>query len=178
MSSWPNGLKCRSTARNNSSPSTFAPTLFREGHKNSPEKELQETLRPHATTSGFARRTSIFYGIRQGRIHGDSTTLPPSPLPHESCRTASLRAFASQHIYFHYRRSRRQKTFQTSKKVIFVWANASTRSFEISLIHVDNGPSGCTALCTAVGFRKALSSCLRKADYAGRCGLNDPSREQ
>jgi hypothetical protein len=30
-----------------------ASTLFREGHKNSPEKELQETLRPHATTPGF-----------------------------------------------------------------------------------------------------------------------------
>jgi hypothetical protein len=25
-------------------------TLFREGHKNSPEKELQETQRPHAAT--------------------------------------------------------------------------------------------------------------------------------
>jgi hypothetical protein len=27
-----------------------APTLFREGHKNSPEKELQKTQRPHAAT--------------------------------------------------------------------------------------------------------------------------------
>jgi hypothetical protein len=58
-----------------------ASTLFREGHKNSPEKELQETQRPHATTPGFARRTSIFYSIRQGRIHGDSTTAPPPPFP-------------------------------------------------------------------------------------------------
>ncbi|OTP66699.1 hypothetical protein PAMC26510_33225 [Caballeronia sordidicola] len=27
-----------------------ASTLFREGHKNSPEKELQKTQRPHAAT--------------------------------------------------------------------------------------------------------------------------------
>ncbi|WP_348527954.1 hypothetical protein, partial [Mesorhizobium sp.] len=75
-----------------------ASTLFREGHKNSPEKELQETQRPHATTPGFARRTSIFYSIRQGRIHDDSTIPPPHRFPHESCRTASPRAFAFQHI--------------------------------------------------------------------------------
>jgi hypothetical protein len=40
-----------------------ASTLFREGHKNSPEKELQKTQRPHATTPGFARGTPIFYSI-------------------------------------------------------------------------------------------------------------------
>src|SRR6266702_1187293 len=86
-----------------------APALFREGHKNSPEKELQETQRPHATTPGFARRTSIFYSIRQGWIHDDSTSAPYHHLPHESCRTASPRAFASQHICLHHRRTRRRK---------------------------------------------------------------------
>jgi hypothetical protein len=36
-------------------------TLFREGHKNSPEKELQETQRPHAATPVLraARRSFI-----------------------------------------------------------------------------------------------------------------------
>jgi hypothetical protein len=38
-----------------------------------------------------------------------------------------------------------EKTSRTNKKVIFVCAGASSGSVEISAIHVDNGPSGCTA---------------------------------
>jgi hypothetical protein len=38
-----------------------------------------------------------------------------------------------------------EKTPRTNKKVIFVWASASSRYIEISRIHVDNGPSGWTA---------------------------------
>jgi hypothetical protein len=35
-----------------------------------------------------------------------------------------------------------EKTSNTNKKVIFMWASASCPYVEISRIHVDNGPSG------------------------------------
>jgi hypothetical protein len=48
-----------------------------------------------------------------------------------------------------------EKTPRTNKKVIFVWASASSGYIEISRIHVDNGPSGCTAPCFPVGMAVA-----------------------
>jgi len=85
-----------------------APTLFREGHKNSPEKELQETQRPHATTPGFARRSSIFYSIRQGRIHDDSTFRRP-PLPARIMPNRLAARFRFPAPCAHHRLRRRRK---------------------------------------------------------------------
>jgi hypothetical protein len=115
-----------------------APALFREGHKNSPEKELQETQRPHATTPGFARRTSIFYSIRKCRIHGDS-----SVSLHRSVRTRPNRVAVRFRIPcasgLNNRLTRAARVSGTVKKDIFMCAKPSSARIEISVAPADNG---------------------------------------
>ncbi|QXE07185.1 hypothetical protein BJG93_35155 [Paraburkholderia sprentiae WSM5005] len=91
----------------------------------------------------LARRTSIFYSIRQGRIHDDST------LPHRPTAFRTNHAEPPRRAHLHpstpvsiIDAGGAEKTSHPNKKVIFVWSNACWRAVEISAIHVDNGPSG------------------------------------
>ena len=73
-----------------------------------------------------------------------------------------------------------EKTSHTNKKVIFVLASASCRYVEISPIHVDNGPSGCTAPCSPIPSpprppaRRGMAGFASAAAGATLC---DPSGE-